>query len=60
MRTYETREALRLAVAEAVSIMVDGHLETLLVHEPFLSESCERFFLALAAAAQLRGPTNSR
>ena len=54
-KSYQDNNALRLAVAEAASIMIDGHLETLLIHEPFRSTECERFFLALAAAAQLRG-----
>lgn len=52
---YKDNNALRLGVAEATSIMVDARLETLLAHEPFHSSECERFFLALATAGQLRG-----
>lgn len=54
-KPFKDNAALRLAVAEAASIMIDGHLEMLLSHDPFRSADCERFFLALAAAAQLRG-----
>jgi hypothetical protein len=54
-KSHQDNDALRLAVAEAASIVIDGHLETLLSHDPFRSKECERFFLALAAAAQLRG-----